>query len=205
MNWEVPLLLGFLLLFSAWISFPLTDHYFFVDSHGVKHHILTPEILDHDNAADNLTNILFTRYENPWMEYTGINIIFVAGIFIILQQEPVRLYLRKIMRTWPLDLEKYSYSHLLNESKIFNFVYRKRNNDLVMWPSLIFFTHKKLKKSSKVFFMIFSLLIFFSSYSVFVYAVTLTKTIIFQSAFSSLGAEFKNSVAKLLPPEVIVS
>ncbi|MGI0009633.1 MAG: hypothetical protein ACRD92_08440 [Nitrosopumilaceae archaeon] len=204
MNWEVPLLLGFLLLFSAWVSFPSADHYFFVDSHGIKHHILTPELLDHDNAADNLSNILFTRYENPWMEYTGINIIFVAGIIIILQQEPVWLYLRNRMWALPLDLEKYSKGHLQNESKIFNFVYRKRNNDLAMWPSLIFFTHKNLKKSSKVFFIIFSLLILFSFYSVFVYAVTLTKTIIFQSAFSSLGTEIRNSVAKLLQIQVMV-
>lgn len=173
MNWEVSLLLGFLLLFSAWISFPSADNYFFIDSHGIKHHILTPEILDHDNAADNLTNMLFTRYENPWMEYTGINIIFVAGISIRLQQEPVRLYLR--IRIWALikfNLEKYSHIHLQNKFKVFNFVYKRQNNDFVSHPSLIFFTHKESKKLSKVFFIIFSLLILFSFYSHNAYAAT---------------------------------
>ncbi|HXV38265.1 MAG TPA: hypothetical protein VD699_01635, partial [Nitrosopumilaceae archaeon] len=172
MNWEIPLLLGFLLLFSAWVSFPLSDHYFFIDSHGIKHHILTPEISDHDNVADSLTNILFTRYENPWMEYAGINIVFVAGIFITLQQEPVRLYLRN--RMWALtlfNLETHSHGHLQNGSKVFNLVYGNRNNDLVIWPSLIFFTYKS-KKLSKVFFVIFSLLILFSFYSQNAYAAT---------------------------------
>jgi len=172
MNWEVPLLLGFLLLFSAWVSFPLTDQYFFIDSNGIKHHILTPEKSDHNDIEDNLTNILFTRYENPWMEYTGINIIFVAGIFIILQQEPVRLYLRN--RIWALilfNLEKHSHGHLQNESKVFNLVYRNRNNDLAMWPSLIFFNHKELKKPSKVFFIILSFILF-SFYSQDAYAAT---------------------------------
>jgi len=205
MNWEVPLLLGFLLLFSACVSFPLTDQYFFIDSNGIKHHILTPEISDYDNAADNLTNILFTRYENPWVEYAGTNIIFVAGIFIILQQEPVRLYLRNRMHALiSFNLEKHSHGHLQNESKVFNLVYRNRNNDLAMWPSLIFFNHKELKKSSKVFFMIFSLLILFSFYSLTVYAVSMVKTIIFQSAFSYLLTDVRNSVAKLLPFYVLV-
>ena len=173
MNWEVPLLLGFLLLFSAWVSFPLADQYFFIDSHGIKHHILTPEKSDHDNVADNLTNMLFTRYENPWIEYAGINIIFVAGIFIILQQEPVGLYLRN--RIWTLisfNLKKYSHGHLQNKYKVFNLVYRNRNNDLAMGPSLIFFNYKELKKSFKVFFIIFTLLILFSSYSQDAYAAT---------------------------------
>jgi len=169
MNWELPLLLGFLLLFSAWVSFPLTDNYFFIDSYGIKHHILTPEISDH-NAANNLTNILFTRYESPWMEYAGINMIFVAGIFIILQQEPVRLYLRN--RTWalaPVNLEKYLHNHLQSKSKVFNLGCGKQNNDLAMWQ-LIFFT-KRLKKSSKVF-VFLSLLILFSFYSQNAYAAT---------------------------------
>jgi len=173
MNWEVPLLLGFLLLFSAWVSFPLTDQYFFIDSHGIKHHILTPDISDHDNVADNLTNMLFTRYENPWMGYVGINIIFVAGIIITLQQEPVRLYLRNRIQTLiPFNLKKYSYDQLQNESKIFCLICGKRNNDLAMGPSLIFFTHKELKKSSKVFFIIFTLIILFSFYSQNAYAAT---------------------------------
>ena len=80
MNWELPLLLGFFLLLSTWNSSPLTDHYFFIDSYGIKHHILTPYVSNH-NAATNLTNFLFTRYENPWMEYTEVNIIFVAVVF----------------------------------------------------------------------------------------------------------------------------
>ena len=159
MNWEVPLLLGFLLLLSAWVSFPLADQYFFIDSHGVKHYILTPEISGHDNVTDDLTNILFTRYENPWMEYTGINMIIVAGIFIILQQEPVPLYERnRILALIPFNLEKYSGRHLEVESKVFNLGYRKRNNDLVILQSMIV-TRKEFKKPLKDFSMIFSLLI----------------------------------------------
>ena len=170
MNWELPLLLGFFLLLSTWNSSPLTDHYFFIDSYGIKHHILTPYVSDH-NAATNLTNFLFTRYENPWMEYAEFNIIFVAGVFITLQQEPIRLYLRN--RTWALvqvNLEKYLYSHLQNTSRVFKLGYVKQNDDLVIGPSLIVFTHKKLKKPSKVFFIIFSLLILFSFYSQNAYA-----------------------------------
>jgi len=67
--WGVPFLLGSILLFSAWVSFPSDNNYFFTDSNGVRHYILTPEISDYDNAIDNLTNVLFIKYENPWAAY----------------------------------------------------------------------------------------------------------------------------------------
>lgn len=170
LNWEVPLLLGFLLLFSAWITFPLTGNYFFIDSHGVKHHVLTPAVSNHD-AANNLTNLLFTKYEDPWMDYTGINIIFVAGIFIILPQEPIRLCLTN--RVWAsvrVNLEKCLHGILQNRSKDLDIEYGKGNNDHAIWQSLIFFTPKKLIKSSKVFFIFFSILILLSFYSQNAYA-----------------------------------
>jgi len=169
MNWEITLLLGFLLLFSAWVSFPLTDNYSFIDSHGIKHHILTPVISDY-NSSENLTNILFARYENPWIDYTGFNIIFIAGIFIVLQQEPIRLYLRNRMRALVLgNLQNHLHYILQNKSEDLDFGYWKRNNDLSIRRSLIFFTSKRLKKSY-VFFIFFSILILFSFYSQNAYA-----------------------------------
>ena len=167
MNWEIPLLLGFFLLFSAWISFPLTDNYFFIDSHGIKHHILTPTRSDY-NSAENLTNVLFTRYENPWIDYTEINIILVAGVFLILQQEPARLYLRKSIWVLSTDLEEYLHTLLQKKSKdLGNW---KRNNYLSIISFLIFFTPKRLTKPFRFFILFFSILILFSFCSQNAYA-----------------------------------
>ncbi len=97
MKWELPLLLGFILLFSAWVSFPSDNQYFYVDSEGIKHYILTPEISDYDNSLNNLTNVLFNRYENPWITPdTFIAILLGFNILIIMNRSVLFYFIYKL-------------------------------------------------------------------------------------------------------------
>ena len=84
MGWEWALALGFLLLFSAWVSFPSDNQFSYIDSNGIKHYILTPKISAYDNAVENWTNVLFTRYDDPWTAYTDTAVLVVAGIFTVM-------------------------------------------------------------------------------------------------------------------------
>jgi hypothetical protein len=73
MKWEVPYVLVLLLIFNILAIYPSADFDFTVDANGVKHYTLTPEISDYDNPLDDLTNILFIRYGNPWNINTDNN------------------------------------------------------------------------------------------------------------------------------------
>ena len=66
MKWEVPYVLVLLLIFNILAIYPSADFDFILDANGVKHYTLTPEISDYDNPLDDLTNVLFIRYGNPW-------------------------------------------------------------------------------------------------------------------------------------------
>lgn len=46
MDWAWTLLLGFLLIFSTWISIPSDNQFFYLDSEGIKHFVLTPAGMD---------------------------------------------------------------------------------------------------------------------------------------------------------------
>ena len=207
MKWEVPLLLGFLLFFSIWISLPVTNNYYF-DANSIKHYILVPAAFSYHNDVDNLTNILFIKYENPWDTQSEIAIPLFTGIFVLLLiHESVQLYLRyKILTSLKFNLLKY-FGRTLNKSsnlKTTQKQYDNYNSELTHSFNYSLFKIHKLKKSTKVFSIIFSLLILFSFYSVFVYIVTMTKIIIFSSAFSSPEIKIRNSIAKLLPLQVMV-
>ena len=100
MGWEWALALGFLLLFSAWVSFPSDNQFSYIDSNGIKHYILTPKISAYDNAVENWTNVLFTRYDDPWTAYSDTAVLVVAGIFtVMLMQQSFRLYLLRRINT----------------------------------------------------------------------------------------------------------
>ncbi|MCH6575524.1 MAG: hypothetical protein IH795_10040, partial [Bacteroidetes bacterium] len=72
MHWEVPFVLAFILLFSIWISVPSAEgQYYTIDTNGFKHYILTPEVYDNNNPLDDITNLLFLRYEDPWNSSEG--------------------------------------------------------------------------------------------------------------------------------------
>ena len=119
MKWEVPLLIGFLLLFSIWISLPVTNSYYF-DSNNIKHYNLTP-LSSYHNDVNNLTNILFIKYENPWNTHSEIGIILFTGIFLLLLiHESAKLYLKyKILSSSRYNLQKY-FDSTLNKSSNLN-------------------------------------------------------------------------------------
>jgi len=104
MKWELPLLLGFILLFSAWISFPSDNQYFYFDSEGIKHYILTPEISDYDNSLNNLTNVLFNRYENPWITPdTFIPILLGSSILCVMNRSVLFDFIYKLKISFKLQ------------------------------------------------------------------------------------------------------
>ena len=201
MKWEVPLLLGFLLFFSTWISLPVTNNYYF-DSNNIKHYILAPASSSYQNDVDNLTNILFIKYENPWDSHSEFVKILFTGIFVLLLiPESAQIYLRyKILTSLKFNLLKY-FGRTLNKSGNLNTTQKHYDdNDCVLTPPLnySFFRTDKLKKSSKGFSLIFSLVLF-SFYLVFFNAIIMTKTIIFSSAFSCLEIKIRNFVVKVSP------
>ena len=167
MGWEGALLLGFLLLFSAWVSFSSDNQYSSIDSNGFKHYILTPKISGYDYAVENWTNVLFTRYDNPWTAYTDTAVLVVAGIFtVLLMQQPVRLYLINRIQT------------LFNFVKFFHLNYFESGTESVNveskekyiqenFLSLNYHSFKKLKfkKSfSNKFFTIFFVILLLNSF-----------------------------------------
>jgi len=117
MKWEVPLLLGFLLFFSTWNSLPVTNGYYF-DSNNIKHYILTQTVSSYHNDIDNLTNILFIKYENPWNAHNQIVIILVTDIFILQTiNESVQIYIQdKILILSKSKFRKHFYFILLIKS-----------------------------------------------------------------------------------------
>ena len=87
-HWEVPFVLGFILLFSVWASFPTAEGQFFtIDSSGHKHYVLTPEVSDDNNLFGDITNLLFLRYEDPWHNSSWMGVADVVKI-LNLEQSP---------------------------------------------------------------------------------------------------------------------
>jgi len=81
-HWEVAFVVGFILLFSVWASFPTAEGEFFtIDSSGHKHYILTPEISNDNNLFDDITNLTFLRYDDPWHNSPWMGITDVLKIF----------------------------------------------------------------------------------------------------------------------------
>ena len=52
---------------------------------GVKHYIGAPTVSEEQINLDELTNVLFLKYRDPWKIFTGI-VILIAGIFVALSQ-----------------------------------------------------------------------------------------------------------------------
>ena len=145
MGWEGALLLGFLLLFSAWVSFPSDNQYSSIDSNGIKHYILTPKISGYDYAVENWTNVLFTRYENPWTVHTDVTALVIAGLFVVLlMQQPVRLYLINRMQTLFNLVKFFHYNHFENRTESFNVDFKEKHIQ-ENFLSLNYFSFKKLK------------------------------------------------------------
>jgi len=145
MGWEGVLLLGFLLLFSAWVSFPSDNQYSYIDSNGIKHYILTPKISAYDNAVDNWTNILFTRYEDPWTVHTDVTALVIAGVFVVLlTQQPVRLYLINRMQTLFNLVKFFNFNHLEGGTESVNVDFKEKHTQ-ENFLSLNYLSFKKLK------------------------------------------------------------
>jgi len=88
MNWDLGVLLCFILAFGVVTSVPSIDHDFTIDENGLRHYILEPENHDQSNQYDKVTTNLFLRYDNPWLDHliepAVFTIIFVVEIFILL-------------------------------------------------------------------------------------------------------------------------
>ena len=78
MNWETPVLLIFLLVFS-FACFVVTDDHSYVDSKGVKHYVLTQAFSKDELVKSTQTNILFLKYDDPW-EPVMVLESFVVGV-----------------------------------------------------------------------------------------------------------------------------
>jgi len=83
LDWEIPLLLGFILLFSAFGYSADFDQNFVVDSTGTKHYVAIPESLTDNSLYDDLSSVRFTKFENPWNE-NSVGIIILIGFFTYL-------------------------------------------------------------------------------------------------------------------------
>ena len=93
MRWEVPLLLGFILLFGFW-STTSGGEYYHTDFKGVKHYIMAPAVSEDRSNLEELTNVLFLKYRDPWETLTGV-IILIAGIFVALVvREQIQTFLQ---------------------------------------------------------------------------------------------------------------
>ena len=113
MGWEISFLLGFLLLFSVCVSFPSDDQYFFTDSHGIKHYVLTAEILDYGNSVDNLTNVLFTKYEDPWETRSSLfTVVYFSLFFVSLYLLATMLHTR-LIPNFKLKIKNFHFSDKL--------------------------------------------------------------------------------------------
>ncbi len=66
MNWEMPLLLGFIIILGGVAGTPDIDHNFVTDENGLRHYTLIPEYTHLDNPYNDLTTVSLLRYENAW-------------------------------------------------------------------------------------------------------------------------------------------
>ncbi|MGQ0795784.1 MAG: hypothetical protein ACT4N5_06350 [Nitrosopumilaceae archaeon] len=172
MKWEVSLLLGFLLFFSIWVSLPATSNFYF-DSNNVKHYVLTPALSSYGNDIENLTNVLFIKYDDPWQAQSEIVVLFTGILLLFLARGTVQLYLRNRI----LTISKF------NIQKCFN-LFLERCTDLKTtgihddqcYISTHFLNNHLFKsykiKKSKVFPVIFFMLFLFSFFSHDVYGGT---------------------------------
>ena len=171
MKWEVQLLLGFLLSFSTWVSLPVSSNYYF-DSNNVKHYLLTPALSSYGNDVDNLTNILFIKYDNPWQAQSE-TVPFTGIFLLILLSGAVQLFLgNRILVVSKFNIQKFLDLFLekhVNFSTLRDHVDQSHVSTLVLNNCL--FKSYKIKKP-KVFPVIFFTLFLFSFFSNDVYAAT---------------------------------
>jgi len=150
MKWELPLLVGFILLFSIWTTFPSDNNYFYTDANGFRHYILTPAISAYDNAIDSLTNVQFTRYDNPWLAPTEITIL-VAGIFVVLLvKESIQLAFRNKIFTI-LSLQNYFSFNKISKTNELSDLEIQNNKDPYNYSNLIHSKFKKFKIKKLIF------------------------------------------------------
>jgi len=182
MKWELPLIVGFILLFSIWTTFPSDNNYFYTDANGFRHYVLTPAISAYDNAIDSLTNVQFTRYDNPWLAPTEITIL-VAGIFVVLLvKESIQLAFRnKIISI--LSLQNHFSSNKLSKTNELLDLETENNKDLYNYSNLIHSQFKKFKIKKLIF---VSVLITFL-------IILLFNSLYFDSIFAFAQSENKNS------------
>jgi len=154
-DWAGALLVGFLLLFSTWSTIPSDNQFFYLDSEGIKHYILTPAVSAFDNAIDRITNVLFTRYDDPWTAYTETAALVVVGVFIVLlTQQTLRLYLLNQMKTL-VNLGKISKRiNFGDSSKFFSFC---ESEELKNFLCLNYFSNKKIKFKNLISFKIITI------------------------------------------------
>ena len=92
MKWEIPLLLGFFLLFSLWFQFPASDDFSYIDSDGIKHHVAVSTNYETE-SFDELSYLFSIKYESPWdnskSTFDIIGLIILVGISIIILRESI--------------------------------------------------------------------------------------------------------------------
>jgi len=84
MQWEIPVLLSFLLLFNIGLVDSPSNTNFVIDSYGVKHYVLTPAVSNHNKYFEGLTNVLFQKYENPWEQNDTALVVGSMAIFLLI-------------------------------------------------------------------------------------------------------------------------
>ncbi len=154
MQWEVSLLLGFIILFGFWTT-TSSDENYHTDFMGIKHYIMTPTVSEEQINLDEFTNVLFLKYRDPWKIFTGI-VILIAGIFVALsQREQIQTFLQEKSRTLPKFTKPFSI-HLSQNVEFFN-----QNNfcSTLLKKKRVLKINLKFKPSFfKVFVIIFSFL-----------------------------------------------
>ena len=68
MNWEMPLLLSFIMILWGVSGAPDINYNFVTDENGFRHYVLIPEYGHLEDPFNKLTNVQFLRYENVWDE-----------------------------------------------------------------------------------------------------------------------------------------
>ena len=189
MGWQISFLLGFFLLFSICISLPSDDQYV-TNSFGIKHYVLTPEILDASSSGDDLTNVLFTKYEDPW----EVKSIFIIGYLTLLF---VSLYLLLTIyhtRSTVFSKLKIKNSYFSNKKLLLDFstdnvpnnlkqfkiivVHSKHSKTFTKYLTFSFSKKFKLKKlNKKISFFIFVFLLSSTFYISPAFAVDVPDTI----------------------------
>lgn len=154
MQWEVPLLLGFIILFGFWATTP--EQFYHTDFMGIKHYIMTPAVTEEQNDLNELTNVLFLKYRDPWKIFTGI-MILVAGIFVGLsQREQIQTFLQDKSRT----LSKFSNPVFIHLSQNKRFVNQNNSHPMLLQKKHVLKSSLKFRPSFfKVFVIFFSFLL----------------------------------------------